>query len=182
MIGRICPDYLLYIFWHPICCAIGRLDLQIVTDWTIYSVNRCCSCQLYNRHASVKFGSFPFSLYFLQLAAEYAEKELFPSLMRKLVQAKERQGTPSSASKNEETRILLAEFSKVITEEILHLDTNILSVAKASRDLSGMSPYAFPLLTACHISGNFVFCHHSIKYRSFHQNFVAFFKAVAFIF
>lgn len=72
-----------------------------------------------------------------ELAAEYAEKELFPSLMRKLVQAKERQGTPSSASKNEETRILLAEFSKVITEEILHLDTNILSVAKASRDLSG---------------------------------------------
>lgn len=74
-----------------------------------------------------------------ELAADFAEKKLFPSLIKRLVEVKSQHRTPKETPEQraEGTRALLAEFSRVITEEILRLDTDLLAAAKAKKDLSG---------------------------------------------
>lgn len=63
-----------------------------------------------------------------EAASEFAEQRLFSSLMPKLVEAVERQL---------EGEALLSEFGRLLTQEILRLDADLLAMVKPRRDLSG---------------------------------------------
>lgn len=65
-----------------------------------------------------------------EVASEFAEQRLFSSLMPRLVEAVERHG-------GQEEERLLAEFGRLLTQEILRLDTDLLALVKPRRDLSG---------------------------------------------
>lgn len=64
------------------------------------------------------------------MASEFAEQRLFSSLMPRLVEAVERHG-------GQEEERLLADFGRLLTQEILRLDTDLLALVKPRRDLSG---------------------------------------------
>lgn len=66
-----------------------------------------------------------------EVASEFAEQRLFVSLMPRLVEAVERHG-PSEPEDH-----LLSEFGRLLTEEILQLDSDLLAIVKARKDLSG---------------------------------------------
>lgn len=66
-----------------------------------------------------------------EVASEFAEQRLFSSLMPRLVDALE------SHREGEEEELLLAEFGRLLTQEILRLDTDLLALVKPRRDLSG---------------------------------------------
>lgn len=67
-----------------------------------------------------------------EVASEFAEQRLFSSLMPRLVEAVERH---EEGQEGEER--LLAEFGRLLTQEILRLDTDLLALVKPRRDLSG---------------------------------------------
>lgn len=72
-----------------------------------------------------------------EVASEYAEQHLFSSLMPKLVEAVQRQRQQSGASGGGTVPQLLSEFSQLLTDEILQLDTDLLAILKGRHDLSG---------------------------------------------
>ncbi|XP_075538813.1 uncharacterized protein LOC142573148 isoform X2 [Dermacentor variabilis] len=69
-----------------------------------------------------------------EVASDFAEQRLFPSLMPKLVEAVQRQ---QAAGSGETVEQLLSEFSQLLTDEILQLDTDLLVILKNRHDLSG---------------------------------------------
>lgn len=69
-----------------------------------------------------------------EVASEFAEQHLFSSLMPKLADAVQRQRHQAGADAVPQ---LLSEFSQLLTDEILQLDTNLLAILKSRHDLSG---------------------------------------------
>ncbi|KAH7961257.1 hypothetical protein HPB52_006101 [Rhipicephalus sanguineus] len=68
-----------------------------------------------------------------EVASEFAEQHLFSSLMPKLAEAVQRQRHQAGADAVPQ---LLSEFSQLLTDEILQLDTNLLAILKSRHDLS----------------------------------------------